>query len=80
MTRTRLLRPALLSTILAPMLLAVALPVPAQDAPLTTVSERSGFVQTGRYAEVIELCDAFAAPIPMRCVAGPSAPPRKAGR
>ena len=69
MTRTRLLRPALLSTILAPMLLAVALPVPAQDAPLTTVSERSGFVQTGRYAEVIELCDAFAARYPdaVRC-------------
>ena len=28
--------------------------------PLTTEAERSGFVRTGRYAEVIALCDAFA--------------------
>ena len=27
---------------------------------LVTAAERSGFVRTGRYAEVIELCDAFA--------------------
>src|SRR3546814_2466788 len=36
-----------------------ALPAAAQDAPLTTVAERSGFVQTGRYAEVVELRAAF---------------------
>ncbi|AXK72048.1 peptidase M14 [Lysobacter sp. TY2-98] len=49
-------------------LLAVALPVFAQDA-LTTVAERSGFVRTGRYDEVIALCDAFAAKYPnaVRC-------------
>ncbi len=37
---------------------------------LTTESERSGFVRTGRYAEVIELCAAFAArhPDAVRCV------------
>ena len=64
MTRIRELRPALLSV-----LLAAALPAFAQDAPLTTVSERSGFTETGRYAEVIELCDAFAARYPdaVRC-------------
>lgn len=35
-----------------------ALPARA-DAPLTTHAERSGFTQTGRYAETIALCDAF---------------------
>src|SRR5690606_16257032 len=37
--------------------------------PLTTVSERSGFLKTGRYDEVIALCDAFAARYPevVRC-------------
>ncbi|MGH8074462.1 MAG: M14 family metallopeptidase [Lysobacter sp.] len=69
MTRTRELRPALLSTLVASLLLAPALPAFAQDAPLSTVSERSGFIQTGRYVEVIELCDAFAARYPdaVRC-------------
>src|SRR3546814_18205849 len=47
-----------------------ALPAAAQDAPLTTVAERSGFVQTGRYAEVVELCTAFADryPAAVRCL------------
>src|SRR5512134_3174526 len=65
MIRTRELRPALLSTVL----LSAMLPVFAQDAPLTTVSERSGFTKTGRYPEVIELCEAFAARYPdaVRC-------------
>lgn len=64
MTRTRELRPALVC-----LLLAAALPAFAQDAPLTTVSERSGFTQTGRYPEVLKLCDAFAARYPdaVRC-------------
>jgi hypothetical protein len=37
--------------------------------PLSTVSERSGFLQTGRYEEVIALCDAFqkAYPKAVRC-------------
>lgn len=39
-------------------------------APLTTLSERSGFVQTGRYAEVETLCRQFQARYPkqVRCV------------
>ncbi|MEZ5465452.1 MAG: M14 family metallopeptidase [Lysobacteraceae bacterium] len=59
----------------APRLLAVALslfaaPLFGADAsPLSSVSERSGFVKTGRYDEVIALCDAFAARYPdaVRC-------------
>ncbi len=56
--------------------LAVALPgmaqpavLPAADA-LTTISERSGFLTTGRYDEVIELCAAFAQRYPdaVRCI------------
>ena len=41
----------------------------ANDA-LVTVSERSGFLKTGRYDEVIALCDAFAAAYPraVRCI------------
>ncbi|HJW46848.1 MAG TPA: M14 family zinc carboxypeptidase, partial [Lysobacter sp.] len=33
---------------------------PTSAADLTTVSERSGFIKTGRYDEVIALCEAFA--------------------
>jgi hypothetical protein len=38
-------------------------------ADLSTVSERSGFLKTGRYDEVVALCDAFAARYPdaVRC-------------
>jgi murein tripeptide amidase MpaA len=55
------------------LLLALALLAPAahaQDTPLDTVSERSDFVRTGRYDEVIRLCDAFAQrhPDAVRCV------------
>ncbi|MDN5780412.1 MAG: M14 family metallopeptidase [Luteimonas sp.] len=56
----------------AALLLAIALspPAPAQDAPLTTVSERSGFTRTGRYAEVVSLCAEFARrhPDAVRCI------------
>ncbi|MEH6422106.1 M14 family metallopeptidase [Pseudomonas sp. CGJS7] len=47
---------------------AFAAPAFATDA-LTTVSERSGFVKTGRYQEVIELCAQFARRYPdaVRC-------------
>ncbi|HZX79341.1 MAG TPA: M14 family zinc carboxypeptidase [Lysobacter sp.] len=53
-------------------LLALSLPVAAADgadASLSTVSERSGFVRTGRYDEVVALCDRFAAAYPrsVRC-------------
>src|SRR3546814_11325747 len=46
-----------------------ALPAAAQDAPLTTVAEHSGFLPTGRSAEVVELCAAFADRYPdaVRC-------------
>lgn len=53
-------------------LLLCALACSATAAPpaLTTVSERSGFQDTGRYEEVIALCDAFAAryPTAVRCL------------
>lgn len=49
-------------------LLALSPPVLAHDA-LQSVAERSGFVRTGRYDDVIALCDAFAARYPrsVRC-------------
>jgi murein tripeptide amidase MpaA len=47
-------------TPLLALLLALAPTAPAQ-APLTTVAERSGFARTGRYDEVVALCEAFAA-------------------
>ena len=56
------------SALLLAMLTAVPL---AQSAPnLTTVSERSGFTATGRYAEVEQLCAAFqkAYPGAVRCI------------
>jgi murein tripeptide amidase MpaA len=59
-----MMRPALLLALLA------AAPL-AQSAPnLTTVSERSGFTATGRYAEVEQLCAAFqkAYPGAVRCI------------
>ena len=56
-------------TLLTAALLACSLGVTATDMPLSTVSERSGFTITGRYDEVIQLCDAFAKAYPqaMRC-------------
>ena len=59
-------------------LLALALPFalstlalahPAEAQSLTTISEQSGFTKTGRYDEVIALCDAFAKRYPdaVRC-------------
>ncbi|PJJ99015.1 peptidase M14 [Lysobacteraceae bacterium NML91-0213] len=49
--------------------LLIALAGPAAAADLTTHAERSGFVETGRYAETIALCDAFQAAYPdaVRC-------------
>ena len=50
-------------------LLLVLAPVTHATPSLATVSERSGFVETGRYDEVIALCDAFARQYPkaVRC-------------
>lgn len=55
---------------LALALLLSALPVAAADDPRVTVAERSGFVETGRYDEVIALCDTFARlhPDAVRCI------------
>lgn len=56
---------ALCLTLLLPATLAAAAP----PADLATVSERSGFRQTGRYDEVIALCHAFESAYPgvVRC-------------
>jgi hypothetical protein len=50
-------------------LLLALVPLANAQSPLTTVSERSGFIETGRYAEVLVLCDAFARQYPkaVRC-------------
>jgi hypothetical protein len=63
-----MLRPALLACLLAGMPPTAAADAPAGPA-LETVAERSGFQRTGRYAEVIELCEAFARTYPdaVRC-------------
>lgn len=52
------------------LLTASVMPASAADAPLTTVAERSGFLKTGRYEEVVVLCDAFAKAYPeaVRCI------------
>ncbi|GGZ59827.1 hypothetical protein GCM10008101_12080 [Lysobacter xinjiangensis] len=62
-------RTPLLAALLALSLPAFAAAPKAVDDALTTVSERSGFVRTGRYDEVIALCDRFAAAYPqaVRC-------------
>jgi len=53
------------TALLVALCLAAALPVHAAGAPsLATLSERSGFLQTGRYDEVIALCDGFARAYP----------------
>ncbi len=59
--------PAFLAALAA--LLAVSTSAIAADPALTTLSERSGFLKTGRYDEVIALCDAFAKryPAAVRC-------------
>ena len=56
-------------TLLLAALLAAALPAAAADTSLSTVAERSGFIKTGRYDEVIALCEAYAQRYPdaVRC-------------
>jgi hypothetical protein len=41
------------------MLLPALLALTLHQAPLTTVSEQSGWTRTGRYAEVQALCASF---------------------
>ncbi len=65
------MRPSLLPrTLLTTALLACTLPALAAPPALSTVAERSGFQQTGRYDEVIALCEAFqqAYPQAVRCL------------
>ena len=52
------------------LLLGVPAPTFAATDPLITISEQSGFVKTGRYDEVIDLCARFqkAYPAAVRCV------------
>lgn len=63
------MRPA---PLIASLLLALSLPIAASAASpdLSTEGERSGYARTGRYAEVIALCDAFATRYPdaVRCI------------
>jgi murein tripeptide amidase MpaA len=56
-------------SLLAATLLACSLPANAARTPLATTAETSGFRQTGRYEEVLSLCDAFqqAYPRSVRC-------------
>ncbi|MEO6155730.1 MAG: M14 family zinc carboxypeptidase, partial [Thermomonas sp.] len=56
-------------TLLLATLLACTFGAAAADTPLSTISERSGFTRTGRYEEVIALCEAFAKAYPqsVRC-------------
>jgi hypothetical protein len=58
-----------LTTVVASLCLLLSLPSLAADRGLTTVAERSGFRQTGRYDEVIRLCSGFqhAWPKAVRC-------------
>ncbi len=65
MTRTFL--PAIL---LACAQLAGIQQAPAADAALTTIAERSGFLKTGRYDEVVALCGSFQDKYPgaVRCM------------
>ncbi len=53
-------KPALTALLALSSTLILATPLHAADPSLTTLSERSGFLKTGRYDEVIALCDAFA--------------------
>ena len=56
--------------VIASLLLAAVSGVALANDSLVTVSEKSGFVKTGRFAEVIALCDAFAKAYPgkVRCI------------
>lgn len=63
--------------LLATLLLTLSLPAAAAEtASLATVSERSGFLKTGRYDEVTALCDAFvkAYPKAVRCLSFGTSP------
>src|SRR3546814_5754127 len=65
MRRTTLL----LACLLACLPVSVPAATPPSSADLITVAERSGFQRTGRYEEVLALCDAFAERYPdaVRC-------------
>lgn len=58
-----------LSPCLSVLVLNVAISLPATAVDLTTRAERTGFLETGRYTETVELCEAFARQWPetVRC-------------
>jgi hypothetical protein len=60
MVRHMIRKPALTALLALSSTLLLATPLHAAEPSLTTLSERSGFLKTGRYDEVIALCDAFA--------------------
>ena len=55
-------------SLLALALLATPTIAMAAKPNLGTVAERSGYQQTGRYDEVIALCDAFQLAFPKACL------------
>ncbi len=65
-----MLRPLCVSLLLA------LVPLANAQSALTTLAERSGFIETGRYQEVSALCDAFARQYPkaVRCITFGTAP------
>ncbi len=62
-------RIAVLALLILPAVRSAAANLPATTLRLTTVAERSGFLKTGRYDEVVALCEAFAKHYPdaVRC-------------
>lgn len=72
----RLSRLALCLLSISTLLPAAAIAADRADPELSTVSERSGFERTGRYDEVIALCDRFAQRYPqaVRCIEFGSTP------
>jgi hypothetical protein len=63
-----MIRSAILLALASTSALAAAAPV-SSSSPLTTIAERSGFQNTGRYDEVVDLCARFqkAYPKQVRC-------------
>jgi hypothetical protein len=59
-----------LSSMALALSLGILAPAFAASGPLTTVAERSGFLKTGRYDEVVALCAKFQAAYPeaVRCI------------
>jgi hypothetical protein len=59
-----------LPTLVLALMLGALAPIAVASDALSTVAERSGFLKTGRYDEVVKLCPAFQAAYPkqVRCI------------